>query len=284
MEVAMRKAASQRTQVLVSTIVLLFVFLFSVTLSYAYSVDPNKPVSGDQDTGDMIAGNIRIEGTEAIGTVMNTGGDTVKIGLASYTKVDENLENQSLYASSEMTIGPGETKDIRVGIPCWSQVDLFRIFPERPGQDGGVITSFKNNVRYGQRLISAVHTMNECGGGSNPTATPTASPSATPVVTVSPAPSAAPTNPPSGGSTVTSPPSDGRSDGRRESLDCVPESQNGRKDCSGNVVPTGGIVAGVSTQQLPSTGSQGLMNVLLLGVALFNIGFVLRRVANDLEQ
>ncbi len=282
MEVAMRKAASQRTQVLVSTIVLLFVFLFSVTLSYAYSVDPNKSVSGDQDTGDMIAGNIRIEGTEAIGTVMNTGGDTVKIGLASYTKVDDDLENQSLYASSEITIGPGETKDIRVGVPCWSQVDLFRIFPERPGQDGGVITSFKNNVRYGQRLISAVHTMNECGGSNS---TPTASPSATPVVTASPVPSVAPTNPPTGGSSVNgAPSSDGRSDGRRESLDCVPESQNGRKDCSGNVVPTGGVVAGVSTQQLPSTGSEGLMNVLLLGVAIFNVGFVLRRVANDLEQ
>jgi hypothetical protein len=270
----MRKAASQRARVLFSTLVLMVVFLFSVSVALAYSVDPSKPVSGDQDAGDFIAGNIRIEGTDAIGTVVNHGNDNVKIGLASYTKVDEDIENQTLFASTESDLGPGETKDLRVAVPCWSQVDLFRIFPERPGQDGGVITSFKGNVRYGQRLISAVHTTNDCNGNGG--SEPTASPSATPVASASPEPTATPTNPPQGGS---APASDGRSD----NLGCSV------KDCSGNAVggASVGTVAGVSTttgQMLPSTGTASLLNALMVGLGIFGTGLGLRRIANDLER
>jgi hypothetical protein len=91
-----------------------------------------------------------------------------------------------------------------------------------------------------------------------PTATPTATPSETPVATVTPTPSPR--------TDLT----DNRSDGRKDSLDCVPESKNGRKDCS-----THPQVLGVSTgTSLPSTGSIEEMTVIygIAGVMLFLAG------------
>lgn len=261
----MRKAASQRTRVLISVFVLIFIFLVTVSNVQSYSIDPNKSVSPDQDPSDAITGSIRLEGNEAVGTVVNSGTDNVKVGLASYTQVDEDIENQVLFASVESDLGAGETKELRIAVPCWAQVDLFRIFPERFGQNAGVITSFKGNVRYGERLVSAVHTVNECNGGAS--ATPTASPSATPVATASPAPTEAlvvistPTNPPS------------------DNLGCSV------KDCSGNVVAAAPVVAGVSTDRLlPATGSEGLVNVLIVGLGIMSVGFGMRRLAWVLEQ
>lgn len=254
----MRKAASQRTRVLFSALVLLFVFLFSYTVAAAYSVDPSQPIAVDQDETDAITGSIRLEGTSAVGTIVNQGTERIVVGMASYLKVDDVIDNQSLSDSVSSEIGPGETKELRVNVPCWAQVDIYK---------GDVLSSFKNNVRYAKRLIGAIHTTEECNGGSEPT--PSASASATP------APTSVPTEAPKATDSPRTDLTDGRSDGRGCSVN----------DCSGNVVGTGGVVAGVSTdRQLPSTGTKELFDAAMISLGLLSLGFSLRKLAYNLEK
>lgn len=97
-----------------------------------------------------------------------------------------------------------------------------------------------------------------------PTVEPTTAPTANPTINPTVAPTQAPTTAPTATPVVTVEPTatpaatvrTDLTDGRKDSLDCVPESQNGRKEC--NDVKVTPVVAGVSTdRELPSTGSTG---------------------------
>ncbi len=174
------------------------------------------------------------------------------------------------------TVAPGQSKDgvIDTGL---NQVSNGRVKFNLSWSNGNSGT----DVRYANYSGTAC---------PQPTATPTVAPTATPAPTVAPTatpvPTVAPTVTPSPTGTPvptqvpvvtpapTEPPvvrtdlTDGRSDGRRESLDCVPESQNGRKQC--NDTPT--AVAGVSTE-LPSTGAkeamQGVMTLFAIALGVY---------------
>ncbi|MBF6614041.1 MAG: hypothetical protein IVW55_13010, partial [Chloroflexi bacterium] len=78
---------------------------------------------------------------------------TFHVGLASYERVDDNIDNQILFDSSEADLAPGESIDLSVSLPnCAYQVDAFR---------GALITNFHGGVRYGNRLLDDI-----VGGGA----------------------------------------------------------------------------------------------------------------------
>lgn len=259
----MRKAASHILQsgVIAGVVGIILALVFVVSAS-AYSVDSSKSVSGDGKPDDGVSGNISISGTHATGTVTNSSNESVDVGIASYKKVTQDGISDQIYFSSEVfSVKAGETKSVAIEIPCWSQVDLFRVF----GSEFSVIHDFGNGDRYAERMLSAVHTSNECSevtASPTPTATASASPSATPVASVEPTPNPTPVV---GGGSPRNDLSDGRSDGRGCSVN----------DCSGNVVPVGGAVLGSSTQTLPSTGSLDVTLYAIVGM-IFGLGIMMR--------
>lgn len=95
---------------------------------------------------------------------------------------------------------------------------------------------------------------------ATPSAPPT--PSETPVATESATP--APTNPPQTGG------SDGRSDGHTESLGCLKPSDN----CN--------TAVGGAAVELPSTGSNALVNNSILGALILEAGLLIRSLATKL--
>jgi hypothetical protein len=100
---------------------------------------------------------------------------------------------------------------------------------------------------------------------ASPTVSPTVAPTATPVVTVNP--TVAPTSTPV-------PVSNGLSD----NLGCSVH------DCSGNVVPQGGVVLGVSTAtELPSTGAFNVMPLVYAFIA-FVTGVTMIKAARTMEN
>ncbi len=122
-----------------------------------------------------------------------------------------------------------------------------------------------------------------------PTATPvvTVAPTATPVVTATPVPTVVPTATPvvtvapTSVPTVTPAPTTvasvaGVSSGLSDNLGCSV------RDCSGNVVPQGGVVLGVATE-LPSTGSFSVMPLVYAFMTLLTgVGMV--KTARYLEN
>jgi len=93
---------------------------------------------------------IGVNGTTATATITNKSElCEYPVGFASYEKFDEIIDNQSLFDSSTTVIKPGETITLTVNVPlCAAQLDLFY---------GDLITSFANGVRYGVRLLDALH-------------------------------------------------------------------------------------------------------------------------------
>ena len=87
-----------------------------------------------------------------------------QVGIASYQKVDNNIDDQILYDWQEAIIPPGGDVTLEVDLPdCAWQADAFC---------GPHIESFHGGVRYGPRLKDDLQ-----GGGQychRPTATPTA--------------------------------------------------------------------------------------------------------------
>jgi hypothetical protein len=156
----MRKAASQVLQSgVVAAVLGLFLTLVFVVSVSAYAVDTNKPVSGDGKPSDGVSGTITISGTTAQGTVTNSTNESVDVGIASYKKVTQDgIADQVYYSSKVFSVGAGQTKSVSIDIPCWSQVDLFRVY----GEQFNVIKDFSNGDRYAERMLYAVHTKNEC--------------------------------------------------------------------------------------------------------------------------
>lgn len=102
-------------------------------------------------------------GRAITGTITNTSGRTCDylIGMASYKKFDELIDNQEIFDWENVTISlaPGQSHSFTIDLPdCATQVDLFY---------GPVLPSLKG-VRYGARLLQAVHLggKNYCASGS----------------------------------------------------------------------------------------------------------------------
>ncbi|MDO8510281.1 MAG: PKD domain-containing protein [bacterium] len=99
------------------------------------------------DPESLLVGQVNSSGQA---TVTNKGGCSFKVGLASYKKFSNDLEDQELFDSELRTIGPKTTISLDVNVPpCAAQIDLFY---------GDLILSFKGGVRYGERLLAVVHT------------------------------------------------------------------------------------------------------------------------------
>jgi hypothetical protein len=90
-----------------------------------------------------------IQSDNRTGRITNSSSScSYEVGMASYRKFDEVIDNQEIYHSTTTTIGPNETKNLTVEIPgCSAQVDLFY---------GPVLQSL-NGQRYGERLLAAKH-------------------------------------------------------------------------------------------------------------------------------
>ena len=70
------------------------------------------------------------------------------VGMASYRKFDNDIDNQEIFDWTERVIGPQQTINLEVDLPgCATQIDVFY---------GQVLMSL-NGKRYGTRLLSARH-------------------------------------------------------------------------------------------------------------------------------
>ena len=134
--------------------VCLLVVLLTLTQVFAVSAQIPDPCDGRDLRADL-SGAITEGG--ALGTITNIGDTTCTylVGMATYEKFDEIIDNQRIFAWESRTIelAPNATTEFRVPSPnCATQVDLFY---------GEVLMSL-DGVRYGPRLLDALHT-----GGTN---------------------------------------------------------------------------------------------------------------------
>jgi hypothetical protein len=85
------------------------------------------------------------------------------VGVASYRKINEDIEDQELYDFEQYTLAPGETRTLSADLPdCAWQADAFC---------GEVIHSFRGGIRYGERLKDAEHGGHICVTTATPTKT-----------------------------------------------------------------------------------------------------------------
>ncbi|MDQ5867741.1 MAG: hypothetical protein M3390_18755, partial [Chloroflexota bacterium] len=126
-----------------------------------------------------------------------------EVGIATYQKYDNIIDNQVIFDWESYILKPGETKTLWANLPetppCYYQADLFC---------GPVLMSL-NGQRYGDRLIDYKHGVTPyCDvtatptNTNTPTATKTKYPTKTPTLTVTPTPTT-PTSTPSETSTPT---------------------------------------------------------------------------------
>lgn len=110
---------------------------------------PSDPISNTPTcnaeahvTGSILSNN-------STGRITNSSSScSYEVGMATYRKFDEVIDNQEIYHSATTTIGPNQTLDLQVNLPaCATQVDLFY---------GPVLQSL-NGQRYGDRLLAAKH-------------------------------------------------------------------------------------------------------------------------------
>jgi hypothetical protein len=105
------------------------------------------------------------------------------IGLATYMKVDDNIDHQIFYDGQTAVIGPDSTLTLQVGNPpCAYQGDAFW---------GRMLTSLAGGVRYGERRLDDTDGVNSNYCVVAATATPTqqaAPPTATASATATAAP------------------------------------------------------------------------------------------------
>jgi uncharacterized repeat protein (TIGR01451 family) len=124
----------------------------SVTLPLVCVPNPEADLSGDLPSRTR-------------GVVTNTSPlCTYLVGMASYQRVDDNIDNQILFDYAQAEIGPGQTIELNITVPeCALQVDLFY---------GEVIASFAGGVRYGERMLANRVSENLPFCGSQPPETP----------------------------------------------------------------------------------------------------------------
>src|SRR5690349_18190567 len=90
------------------------------------------------------------------------------IGLATYKKVDDNIDHQIFFAGQTAVIAPNSSLTLQVGNPsCAYQGDAFW---------GRMLTSFAGGVRYDERLLEDTNGVNSVYCVVAATATPTQQP------------------------------------------------------------------------------------------------------------
>ncbi len=127
------------------------------------------------------AGDLRARITDHTGSTTalftnRSASCSYQIGLATYKKVDENIDHQELYDHTAATIAPNSTLELSVSNPpCAYQADAFW---------GAVIPSFAGGQRYGQRRLADSNGGTDYCGTVQPSATPspTDTPRATPTL------------------------------------------------------------------------------------------------------
>jgi len=134
-----------------------------MTLMQVFVVSANTGVQVQQVPDPCVGRDLRADLSGAIteggalGTITNTSSATCTylVGMATYEKFDEIIDNQHIFAwdSRSIQLAPGDQTEFRVPSPnCATQVDIFF---------GPVLMSL-DGVRYGPRLLDALHT-----GGTN---------------------------------------------------------------------------------------------------------------------
>lgn len=120
---------------------------------------PPPPVCDDPNPGRDLTGYLEISGSHAYGYVTNNS-DACEytVGIASYRKFDEIIDNQELFHGYDgVVVPPGETvssQQLNVRLPdCAAQVDLF----------WGELLLHLNGQRYGVRLLDARHVNQSLG-------------------------------------------------------------------------------------------------------------------------
>lgn len=123
------------------------------TITNTYNAPPPPSCNGGMGQQSDLSGIITISGSTAFGTVYNNSNVEdcqYQIGMASYSKYDDIIDNQVLFAGFDtvVTIPAGGSVQISIALPeCSAQVDLFygSLLPDLNGQ------------RYGSRLLAFVH-------------------------------------------------------------------------------------------------------------------------------
>lgn len=120
---------------------------------------PPPPTCDDPNPGRDLTGYLEIVGSLAYGHVTNNS-DACEytVGIASYRKFDEIIDNQELFHGYDgVVVPPGGTvgpQQLSVRLPdCATQVDLF----------WGQLLLHLNGQRYGNRLLDARHVNNNLG-------------------------------------------------------------------------------------------------------------------------
>ncbi|MCB0033183.1 MAG: carboxypeptidase regulatory-like domain-containing protein, partial [Anaerolineales bacterium] len=107
----------------------------------------NEP-SCTNPAADLV-GQLSSDGTTGLVTNQSTALCTWEVGMASYEKYDDDIDNQVLFDYVDgVAVAPGETVELSVELPeCAVQVDLFH---------GPALLSL-DGQRYGSRLLRARH-------------------------------------------------------------------------------------------------------------------------------
>ncbi|MEQ8676835.1 MAG: SpaA isopeptide-forming pilin-related protein [Aggregatilineales bacterium] len=128
------------------------------TITNTYNAPPPPSCEGGMGPQSHLSGVITISGLTAYGTVYNNSNVEdcqYQIGMASYSKYDEIIDNQIIFQGFDtvVTIPAGGSVEISIALPeCAVQVDLFY----------GSFLPNLNGQRYGSRLLAAIHL-----GGNN---------------------------------------------------------------------------------------------------------------------
>jgi hypothetical protein len=123
-----------------------------VVVTPAFTPGPgcsSVPASG------VVTGAITLQPTTA-GVLLHNNSTTCsyRVGLATYSKVDENIEHQTLYDYALAVIPPNSSLTLTVNVPsCAYEADAFY---------GDLIVSFAGGVRYNERLLDSAD-----GNGTN---------------------------------------------------------------------------------------------------------------------
>ncbi len=148
------------------------------TLAYPQVTPGPTATPGNGCSETPQAGDLRARITDHAGSTTalftnRSASCSYQIGLATYKKVDENIDHQQLYDNTAATIAPNSTLELSVSNPpCAYQADAFW---------GVVISSFAGGQRYGQRRLADSDGGTDYCGTVQPSATP--SPTDTPLAT-----------------------------------------------------------------------------------------------------
>ncbi|GEM_PF-1617931 len=131
--------------------------LFSIVLLSMVAVSAPHADAATCNAEADLSGQLGSNGSATVTNRSTTC--SYQVGLASYKKFDENINNQTLFSSDVKTIGPNRSLSLSVSLPsCAYQLDVFY---------GNLITDYSTGARYGDRLLQARHAGGDYCGNNN---------------------------------------------------------------------------------------------------------------------